>query len=410
MGSTLRAMALIVALVLPPLSAFAAPPARDKATWSLIDTSRKVVKPGVGELYRPPADTNPGISKKVQVQTVMVDGRPVFQTVDAQDKHVLAVFPPDLLLGYAVDPSGLVVILRLEKTGYGTDHFVYGFAKATGEIVVEPQYDSAGPFGPNGLAPVHKDNKAGFIDTQGTVQIPLQFLDAKTFGDNGLAPVKTSAGWGYIDAHGAFVIPPHYSDAKPFNDKDLAPAADRLWGYIDHTGAFVISPRFDDAWTFWPDGTALVKFAGKDKTFIDQAFGPWTLKAAVTPEPEHPIFGPDLWAYVEIIGQSEDQAITWRLTTHGDGLGVETKVNPPGTGFTQTTMFDFPAKDSGFIDILDTQLAALFAQTPSTAGKYSKDLAAHRADLLQAIAAMRRASTDLWIKQSRPCLPPDCIY
>lgn len=403
-----RIILLISVFVCAPLAAQATAPARDETIWSLIDTSGKVVKSDVGEHYWPNAETN--VRSKVLVSTAMVDGRSVFQTVDAKDHHVLATFPPDLVLSYAVDPSGLVVILRMEKNKYGADHFVYGFAKVTGEIVVPAQYDSAGPFGPNGLAPVSQDQRFGFIDTKGKLRIPLQFIDAKMFGDNGLAPVKTSAGWGYIDSNGVFVIQPQYTGAKPFNGQGLAPAANGHWGYIDQTGAFVISPQFDDAWAFWPDGTALVKFAGKDKTFIDRQFGPWILKAVVTPAPEHPYFGPDPWAYVEVTGKSADQALTWTFHTHGVGLSVETQINASGDRVVLSTMPDFPPTDSDFINILVTDIGLLFAQDPPAEQKYKADIMNHRADLLEALSAMRSTSSDLWGKQSKPCLPPDCVY
>lgn len=153
-------------------------PERDKSTWSQIDTAGKVLKSDVGEFFHPDdeAKAAPG---KVIVRYAVIDGRNVFQTMDAQDHHVLGTFPLELTVGQVVDKSGLVVVSRFEKNQWGGGHFLHGYAKITGEIIVEPQYDEAGQF-----------------------------------ASNGLAPVRTSAGRWYIDTTGSFVIPPHFEDAK----------------------------------------------------------------------------------------------------------------------------------------------------------------------------------------------------
>ena len=52
------------------------------------------------------------------------------------------------------------------------------------------QFDNARGFADNGLAPVEKNGKWGFINEKGQTVIDFQFDDARSFADNGLAVVK----------------------------------------------------------------------------------------------------------------------------------------------------------------------------------------------------------------------------
>jgi hypothetical protein len=58
-----------------------------------------------------------------------------------------------------------------------------------------------------GLAPVEKDGKVGFIDVTGKFTIPPRYSEAKNFAE-GLAPVGMGRKLGYIDKTGKFVWPP----------------------------------------------------------------------------------------------------------------------------------------------------------------------------------------------------------
>lgn len=84
-----------------------------------------------------------------------------------------------------------------------------GFIDAQGNWVIEPQFDKVKAF-KNGLAPVMKDKKWGYIDPNGKVVIDFQYKDAEVFSDDGLAPVKSSKLWGFIDKSGSLVIDEQY--------------------------------------------------------------------------------------------------------------------------------------------------------------------------------------------------------
>ena len=51
----------------------------------------------------------------------------------------------------------------------------WGIIDRKGEFIVEPLYDYAGGFGPEGLAGLLKDHKVGFVDTTGRLIIPFKY-------------------------------------------------------------------------------------------------------------------------------------------------------------------------------------------------------------------------------------------
>lgn len=176
----------------------------------------------------------------------------------------------------------------------------WGFINEAGEVVIEPQFDSAGEF-TNGLALVRKDGLYGYVRRNGEVAIEPQYEDAWHFSE-GLAPVQIDGQWGYIDVEGEiavdpqFELPPSVLEEQEADDTDLVPATtgdrygfrrgdgqmdidarfenawyfsgglarvrvDGKWGYIDREGQMVVEPRFDRAWDF-RDGLAMVEVDG----------------------------------------------------------------------------------------------------------------------------------------------------
>jgi len=130
-----------------------------------------------------------------------------------------------------------------------------GFINNKGEWVIEPSYDKVRAF-VNGLAPVAKDKKWGYIDTTGKVVIPLKFRDAEIFSNDGLAPIKNDKLWGFINTSGEQVIADKYaitagglSIFKKNNEKGfingLARVKDKkLWSYINTKGEVLNNMAF----------------------------------------------------------------------------------------------------------------------------------------------------------------------
>ena len=125
----------------------------------------------------------------------------------------------------------------------------WGYIDKQGTLVIQPQFDTAGPFR-NGLAVVANDRKFGYIDKTGKIVIPLQFASAGSFSE-GLASVRIGdymAGKdGYIDEQGKIVIEPQFDSAFPFNGGLADVRIGDKYGFIDKTGKIVIPPQFDFA-------------------------------------------------------------------------------------------------------------------------------------------------------------------
>jgi hypothetical protein len=98
---------------------------------------------------------------------------------------------------------------RVENTGR------WGHIDRDGREVIPPRFTSAEGFS-EGLAVVHEDWKARFIDLAGNV-LPGHWQRAGAFM-RGLAPVavEDTEHWGYIDRAGQLRIPSRYASAAPF--------------------------------------------------------------------------------------------------------------------------------------------------------------------------------------------------
>jgi hypothetical protein len=158
----------------------------------------------------------------------------------------------------------------------------WGVIDKTGNFVVQPIYDSIGPF-ENGRALVRtgkgREARFGFIDQAGAEVMPLQFHKARHFSE-GLAAVKVGHLWGYILPSGIFQITPRFDgvgNAKRYPDKRagafkqglaLVWAGQDYYKFIDTSGSFAFENGFDDANSF-NEGRALIK-RGNRFGYIDE--------------------------------------------------------------------------------------------------------------------------------------------
>jgi len=128
-----------------------------------------------------------------------------------------------------------------------------------GEWVIEPSFDKARAFS-NGLAPVMKDKKWGYINEKGEQVVDFQFKDAEIFSADGLAPVKEKL-WGFIDSSGKLVIPMEYDISAGFsflkknNQKGFINGLARVktkkgWGFINKNGELLGDKWYKNAEPF----------------------------------------------------------------------------------------------------------------------------------------------------------------
>lgn len=140
----------------------------------------------------------------------------------------------------------------------------YGFSK-NGTLVIDAVYDDAGSFS-EGLAPVKKNGKWGYINKTGHSVIPYKYEAAGSFSE-GYAVVKMFDKYGFIDAEGKGLTPLKYDKADRFRD-GLATVwlADKE-GKIDKAGEWLDSDQ----------GTGH-NFAIFARTFVENDVNQWQRK------------------------------------------------------------------------------------------------------------------------------------
>lgn len=143
---------------------------------------------------------------------------------------------------------------------------------STGKRMLRMYYRDIGELN-EGLMPVLRDGKWGFIDVKGNSVIPLRYDRATAFSE-GRAAVMLNEKWGFIDHTGKEVIPLMYDDVSRFHsgravvcigtDKNT----DR-WGVIDLKGNTIVNPVYDELTNF-RDGFARAFILGKGYGFINK--------------------------------------------------------------------------------------------------------------------------------------------
>ncbi len=116
-----------------------------------------------------------------------------------------------------------------------------GFINPAGAWVIEPIFEKARPFR-QGLAPVYKNRRWGYIDPEGNIIIDFKFKDAETFSEDGLAAVRRKKKWGFINLKGEEVTPFQYEIAPAYSFLLLR----RYSGFING----VARVKFNDRWGF----------------------------------------------------------------------------------------------------------------------------------------------------------------
>ena len=212
----------------------------------------------------------------------------------------------------------------------------YGFIDKTGEVVINPRFDQAGPFY-DGLARVSINNKYGYINKRGDLVVDFQFdhvtdflegqagvcVNDESFSQGlrcgiinkegeikkelatdflnislqqGLTPFldydtkenkKGSGDWGFKDANNKIVIPPQFEAAYGFSEGlAMVLNADNKYGFIDETGKIIIEPQYEVCGSggngFFKEGLAIVatssEEAGRGKCGVIDKEGNWVVK------------------------------------------------------------------------------------------------------------------------------------
>lgn len=132
----------------------------------------------------------------------------------------------------------------------------YGFVDLSGKEVVETIWDDADShFLPSGISWVKKNGKFGYVGKDGKVLVKPQFEEVHRFveieGKNNAgkyaARIKKNGKYGFIDDNGNYIFKPVLDKAKDFWNKAYAPVmAYGLWTFLDTKGEFVVPLQFYD--------------------------------------------------------------------------------------------------------------------------------------------------------------------
>ena len=162
------------------------------------------------------------------------------------DKSGTFVIKPQFDVAFPI-VNGMARGVDSMRTKSGRYEFTRYIVNEKTREVIEVDYDIVDDFGENGLAPVCKFSKWGYINTKGEEVIKCQFREAGEF-TNGIAPViMRDKSCAYIDENGEIVMQfENFTKLGSFHN-GLAWFADKNGkvGYINKKGEIVIEPQFE---------------------------------------------------------------------------------------------------------------------------------------------------------------------
>lgn len=125
----------------------------------------------------------------------------------------------------------------------------------------------------NGLLPVQKNGKVGFINSMGSEVITTQFNDVDEFV-NGYCNVSDGNKLAIMDSTGKIMTPFTYDFIWPFNNGLFQVQKNNLIGFLNKKGETVIPPKFDSKYNNyikWVDNySAMVYFDNYSFRIIDK--------------------------------------------------------------------------------------------------------------------------------------------
>ncbi|MFH0792603.1 MAG: WG repeat-containing protein, partial [bacterium] len=169
------------------------------------------------------------------------------------------------------DSGGLAEVQRARRILWITSWFTrinrgWFLADGRGRYLNWKGYERIGEYS-EGLIPVERGGKWGFVDVKGKMVIKPAYDWAYRFSE-GLAPVeidarkdgkwifvdnKPAGSWVYIDKSGKQAIPKKFKQAEEFHDGrafvKFKEDSDK-WAIVDHNGKTIIPPTYDNSLSF----------------------------------------------------------------------------------------------------------------------------------------------------------------
>lgn len=143
----------------------------------------------------------------------------------------------------------------------------YGYIDETGKEVIPLIYDEAWGFS-SGRAVIKLNDKEGLIDTKGNLVVNNIYdycssvcEDMIIVGINGKKNALDRK-YGYVDKNGNVIVEPTYSKAFDFSEGLAAVKINEKYGFIDKTGKLVIEAKYDYVYDSFQEGLAAVRLDG----------------------------------------------------------------------------------------------------------------------------------------------------
>ncbi|WP_379150675.1 WG repeat-containing protein [Paenibacillus sp. sgz5001063] len=149
---------------------------------------------------------------------------------------------------------------------------LWGYINNEGRTVIEPRYDYAEEFQPNGLAIVQRKNGSGLIDSTGKEKVKPVYSFIAPFSE-GRAVVSDAKGYTLIDEKGKEVTSARADYLNSLHEgralfSRQSNTGTAKYGYWDAQGKEVLPAVYEDAGDF-NGGTALVKMKDGEFALID---------------------------------------------------------------------------------------------------------------------------------------------
>lgn len=249
---------------------------------------------------------------------------------------------------------------KINKEGlsyfYSADRKKYGFVDKTGKEVIPARYHRAYDFNDGWAKVMLNDSTDCFIDKSGNEYfLNTDYDTCANYFHEGLLPVKKNGKWGFINKKSKLVIPYQYNAVGQFHeglaavsmngkgkhDPDISFYSNYVgkWGFIDVTGKLVIPMSFDSRKNFkngvcvvgkYPEqGRKIEKYGVIDKTGstiipfvyaeLDDAFADGLLKAAILKTPP---FIEQSWGFINLKNEWVAQPIYDYVETFSEGIAL----------------------------------------------------------------------------------------
>ncbi len=196
--------------------------------WGYIDQNGRVV---VQPKYRSGGYFVDGVAK---VSIIDDSGEHVYGFIGLDGKELV---PPRFTS--VSDFSDGVARIRIRDSYY--------FLLKNGSALTAQPYDEIQP-ATNGMSVFKKNDRYGYANATGKIIVEDMFTEARPFSDSGVAVVSTEGrrSYGVINTSGEFVIEPKYDEIKDFVGGISAVRSGRSWVVVDKNGNLVSKDKFDD--------------------------------------------------------------------------------------------------------------------------------------------------------------------